>query len=431
MGFCICLDTSAGPEPNYRAYQMSRSTKARVCARAAAPSFHGRGALQNLRQTALVPAWLKVCCPNARKLEVGNCTLTPYVLDLPPAPPGSSTRPSAGSGPEPMACQRLQHIFMTPFMDDGDDSREQWQQHIRQQLAALPSLTSLSTHTDDWMLEPALVSTSLMSLYIQGSCNAQHVSHLAVQFPNLRQLDASLVTWDDAGLEALLHLPHLERLTVEGFNLQRSHAHRAWAVQHLSVWELDVGAFARLPLERVQTCTLEVDGWVKPSGDAQAVARVAEAVRRWGGLGTEGWMELSGRDVSPVLATLGPLLAALPAAQRRDVGVDLGAHHVGPATLRALGQQLPGSVATLSLTASLQPEAWPTLLPSLPATVTDLWLSSGGQPPTEEHLVSLCSAAVRRIKVTLRWPSPDAADRVSSRLAERGREQLVTLVRMP
>ncbi len=26
--FCICLDTSAGPEPNYRAYQMSRSTKA-------------------------------------------------------------------------------------------------------------------------------------------------------------------------------------------------------------------------------------------------------------------------------------------------------------------------------------------------------------------------------------------------------------------
>ncbi len=27
-GFCICLDTSAGPEPNYRAYQMSRSTRA-------------------------------------------------------------------------------------------------------------------------------------------------------------------------------------------------------------------------------------------------------------------------------------------------------------------------------------------------------------------------------------------------------------------
>ncbi len=26
--FCICLGTSAGPEPNYRAYQMSRSTKA-------------------------------------------------------------------------------------------------------------------------------------------------------------------------------------------------------------------------------------------------------------------------------------------------------------------------------------------------------------------------------------------------------------------
>ncbi len=27
-GLCICLDTSAGPEPSYRAYQMSRSTKA-------------------------------------------------------------------------------------------------------------------------------------------------------------------------------------------------------------------------------------------------------------------------------------------------------------------------------------------------------------------------------------------------------------------
>ncbi len=28
VGFCICLDAAAGPEPNYRAYQMSRRTKA-------------------------------------------------------------------------------------------------------------------------------------------------------------------------------------------------------------------------------------------------------------------------------------------------------------------------------------------------------------------------------------------------------------------
>ncbi len=374
-----------------------------------------------------MPAWLKVCCPTVSSLEVEDCSLTPHLPDLPPpAPAAAPAPPPHRCRPAPLACQHLQRINVQAFgMGDGGGDALQEQQHIRQQLAALPSLTSLAMDSFEWMPEPALVSTTVTSLSLPPSDSMQHVPHLAAQFPNLRQLDGWGLTLDDAGLEALLRLPHLERLSVWDFDLQRSHAHHAWAVRHLGVGTLDVGPFARLPLDGVRAVSV----WglmqtIAPSGDAQAVARVAEAVRRWGGLGTEG-VEVDGRDTAALLTTLGPLLAALPAEQRTEVEIN-DVRDATNATLRALGQQLPAGVATLRLTrCTLQPDAWPVLLPSLPASVTKLFLrfSLG---PTEDQLVALCGAAVRPVTLSAWCNTAATVGRVKERLAELGKEQLVT-----
>ncbi len=381
-----------------------------------------------------MPAWLKVCCPGVKKLELDDCRLTPHLPDLPPPAPAAAPAPPPHHGSSaPLTCQHLRRIDIS-FHDDDDNGDngsggEQWRQHVRQQLAALPSLTSLVAYDDQWLLEPALVSTTLTSLSLTSTFSAQRVAHLAVQFPNLRRLHADFLALDDAGLEALLRLPRLKWLCVEGFNLlRRSHAHRAWAVRHLGVVKLDVGALALLPLEGIKTCTLHPLAWCTPSSDARAVARVAEAVRRWDGLLTARWgrVQVEGRDTAALLTTLGPLLAALPAAQGRAAHV-FGICDATPATVQALGQQLPGTVATLHLSrSSMQPEAWLALLPSLPATVTELRL---GGYPTEEELVALCVGAVRRVRVAVGSDVlAGTLKRVERLLAEQGRELLVTLV---
>ncbi len=399
-----------------------------------------------------MPAWLKVCCPNVSSLKVEGCRLTPQLLDLPPPPaaPAASCSLHTQGQPSPLTCQHLQRIDFSLNHDDEDDDDDedggggggggggghmpQWRQHIRQQLAALPSLTSLDTDDTQWMLEPALVSTSVTSLGVPFCSSTQRVAHLAVQFPNLRQLDAAALTVDDdAGLEALFRLPHLERLSVYAFHLQRSHAHRAWAVRHLTVEDLDVAAHARLPLESVQTCTVEDGGWIRPASDAQAVARVAEAVGRWGGLGVS-WdaaLHVGGLDAPALLTALGPLLAALPAAQWRELNVGLGPQGASPSFLQALGQALPRSTQVLRLwDCAPQPEAWPALLPGLPASVTFLWLWCAERAPTEDQLVALCGAAVRPINVAMRPRTPpgDVVESVARRLAQQGKEQLVTLL---
>ncbi len=330
--------------------------------------------MQDLEQTALVPAWLKVCCPNVTSQEVRGCTLTPHVLAQPSPPAAaasSSVQDTAGEGPTPLTCQHLRRINMGGLWvgGGGNGEQHQQQQHIRQQLAALPSLTSLATAHYEWLREPAMVSATITSLAVGSWDGAQPSSHLAAQFPNLRQLDAGSLTLDDAALEALLRLPHLER----DFSLQRSHAHRAWRRPvHLCVDELDVGAFARLPLDGVQAVSMRgLVQTVVPSSDAQAVARVAEAVRRWGGLAMERrtYMCAQGEDQAALVATLGPLLAALPAAQRSAVGI-MSMAGASAATVQALGRQLPDDVGMLQLLiCTLQPDAWPALLRSLPAGV--------------------------------------------------------------
>ncbi len=374
-----------------------------------------------------MPAWLKVCCPNVSSLQMAECTLTPHLLNL-PAPAAAAVAPAPHHGsPTPLTCQHLQRIEMGGFT--GQPGSAQWHQHIRHQLAALPSLTSLATRNEEWMQEPALVSTTLTSLELPAADNAQHVAHLAVQFPNLQRLGAGSLTLDDAGLEALLRLPHLERLSVRDLNLRHSHAHRTWVVRHLCVDTPDVGELAHLPLDGVQACVLRFGVRVTPSRDAQAVARVAAAVGRWGGLGTTGGgrVEVEGGDTAALLTTLGPLLTALPAAQRRSVSI-LSMRDASPATVQALGQQLPTSITAVDLwECTLQPEAWPVLLPSLPATVAKLSLRSS-QAPAEEQLVALCSAAVRPVTLSAWYASAAMVGRVKERLAEMDREQLVTFL---
>ncbi len=400
-----------------------------------------------MQQTALVPAWLKVCCPNVTSLKVEHCTLTPHLLGRAATraaaltPPGSSAQHAA---PAPLTCRALSNIYVNiPIMtgessDDNDDddddnggsrNRVRWQRHVCRQLAALPSLTSLAMGPAGHLLRPTQVSTSLTSLHITECYDARRAARLAAQFPNLRHLDARHLTADDATLESLLGLPCLERLAVWGFDLQHCHAEAPWAVRHLAVTDLDVGSFARLPLDGVQTCTLgEDEGQVFPTGDVQAVARVAEAVRRWGGLGREARVAVYGYSAAAVLATLGPLLAALPAAQRREVSVS-DSRDAAPATLQALGRQLPAGVAVLRLkNCTLQPEAWRVLLPSLPATVAELRLQLTVWP-REEQLVALCGAAVRRVRVAVRGLSQGALERVMGCLVQLGKAQMVDLVR--
>ncbi len=413
-------------------------------------------AVQDLQLSALVPAWLKVCCPNVTSLKVEDCAVAPHLQSQPwspaappaaPAPPSGTAPQPRRSGPAPLTCQHLQSVTFAHKGGAGSRSllfrwgitwerqaaaHAQWQQHVREQLAALPSLASLATREDEWMLGPALVSTSLTSLSFGGGDDSRRAPHLAVQFPNLRQLRAEDLTVDDDEMEALLLLPRLERLSVGGFNLQRSHVHRAWTVRHLEAGGVDVDSLARLPLEGVQTFSVHYGRVsVVASGDAQAVARVAEAVRRWGGAATvphpRGCVEVErGASMAAVLTTLGPLLAALPAAQRRGVALR-EVEGIAPVTLQALGQQLPASVASLRLLdCALQPEAWPALLPSLPATVAELQLSLR-RPPTEEQLVAVCEGAVRRVRVACSRLPPDVVKRVNKRLAGMGKEHLVVV----
>ncbi len=396
---------------------------------------------QCVHHRAIVPAWLKVCCPDVTCFTTTGCSLTAHVLDVPPPPPARQTaapgaptpRSSGTSGKAPLTCRSLQDFTMSVAMDRGGDAgdEQRQQQHIRQELAALPNLTYLQSCHSGWMLvEPARAMATVTSLSASHDGAPCSAAHLAAQFPNLRELQAWDTDVDDAGLEALLRLPHLERLTVAGFSLRRSHARRAWAGRCLTVKELDVKSFARLPLEGIPGCSFTGRVMVVPSRDARAVARVAEAVGRWGRMRTAMWdrglVEVDGADVAALLATLGPLLAALPAAQCKGLHIR-SMRDVVATVLPALFHQLPGSVQELGLHGwgALHPAAWPALLPSLPATVATLRVEQG-LDAEEEELVALCVGAVRRIKVRDWRINQFIAGHVEQRLAKMGKEQLVT-----
>ncbi len=382
---------------------------------------------QGLEQTSLVPAWVKVLCPNATKLDLGGNTLAPHPLHQPTPHPH---------------LQELRWVHRW----DADD-HPPLAEHVRQQLAALPSLTSLSLFDLDWaggeeedeQQARRLISRTVtrLNLRIGGPVvgMSEMLQRLPTQFPHLRQLDAAIVTVDDDGLEALLRLPHLEHLTVHAFSLQRSHAHRACLWADLSLAQLDVGSFACLPLDSIPACRCWWE--VQPSTDAAAVARVAQAVSRWCGLRRAGENEwyISGKDVAALATTLGPLLAALPTEQQRRVTIH-GVRDTTPQQVQQLGQQLPPGVTTLRLRHyTLSPDAWAALLPSLPATVEELRLGHTYPPLTEQQVVAVCQAAVRpiRVVVSLSRGGPDLSeqDLLRIRASLVGPEQgpsLVTLV---
>ncbi len=307
-------------------------------------------------------------------------------------------------------------------------------EHVREQLAALPNLTSLSLvdlswaggEEEDEQQAGRLISSTVTRLELTQADAWEDSSwvlqRLPTQFPNLRDLEALVLNVDDAGLDAFLRLPHLERLHVRGLQLRRSHAHMACRWADLKVTELDVGSFARLPLDGIQACS----GWwtVRPSADAAAVARVAQAVRRWGCLGgCRTGSRVRGHDAAALVTTLGPLLAALPAEQQRQVSIE-DLWDATPQQVQQLGQQLPPGVTTLRLNRyKLVSDAWTALLPSLPATVAELRLEDTSSPDLKEHVVALCQAGVRPIRVVV--PLSRSGPGVAEQDLERMRASLV------
>ncbi len=386
------------------------------------------GCSQGLEQGSLVPAWVKVLCPSVTKLHLHNDRLAAQPLH------------------QPTALPHLQHLWWGRQWG----AQEQLAEHVRQQLAALPSLTSLTLGDLSWASQEwrededeeeherragRLISGTVTRLDIlEGHVGPWTLHHLLTRFPCLRELDLCSGTLDDDGLEALLLHglpPTLHRLVVTSFSLQRSHVRAAWPVQEVIVNTLDVDSFARLPLDGIQACTWEV---VQPSSDTAAVERVVQAIRRWGGRGcvTRHWgCGVFGERFTALLTTLGPLLSALPAAQQ--LLTIFGMQGVTADQLQQLGQSLPPGVATLVLLdCDLMPDAWPALLPSLPATVTVLYvLRQTIWAVEEEQVLALCEAAVRPITIKVPrdefWngaPSEEALERIRSRVAGVG---LVTL----
>ncbi len=366
-------------------------------------------------QTSLVPMWLPLTCPNVISLECSGGIITDH-LPLPaPPPPRSAT--TASPAPAPVACQHLQHLEVPQMERLGA-------QHLRQQLAALPSLSNL-TMWDMEDLSPELHSTSLTRLrvdYGSDETSAAGLPHLPAQFPNLAELDASYcLSVDDAGLEALLSMRSLLRVTVRHLKLRRSHARRpcAWEQLTLRSLYLDVDELARLPLEGIQRITVGGNE-VYPSRDAETVARVVAAIKRSGGLGLGVFVSYG--DATALLTTLRPLLEAVPAEEQREITID-ALHEATPEVVRQLGQQLTPAVRTLHVAKfSLAQEAWATVLPSLPATMMRLQLGFGwpAPPQVEEHVLALCSAAVRPIMVLV-WPlQAEAKQRILALLAQQG-----------
>ncbi len=354
-----------------------------------------------MEQTSLVPVWVKVLCPNVTKLDLCDNSLSRWPLN------------------QPRPLPHLQQLrWDRPWRAYRDLPLAE---HMRQQLAALPSLTSLTLADLAWAQEEEeeeddddeeegqqqqqqagrLVSSSVTRLELHAL--SVHASLVRVWFPCLRELDAGNAMVDDDDLEAMLQdLPHLPRLTIHGFNLQRSHAHAAWPWRELTAAELDVDSFARLPLDGIACCS----GWwsVVPSSDATAVARVAQAVKRWGGnsSGAGGWW-IEGGDFTALLTTLGPVLTALPAAQQRRLDIR-HLDDVTPQQVQQLGQHMPPGITTLGLVFIGAPteEACSALLPSLPASVQELDLTDNRfSPLTEEQVLAVCQAAMRPIAVVV------------------------------
>ncbi len=346
------------------------------------------------------------------------CVVTGHLpLPAPPATqrPRGSAAPTSAQPRAPPPFQLLQHVMFSVW--DGSVPALQGQ-HLHQQLAALPSLTTL-TCWEGRGLAAELHSTRVTRLCFEGDESAPTVvPRLRAQFPNLVELDASWC-WAvrDGVLEALLGVRSLRRVRVRELELQRSHARRPCAWEELSLTVFSVDQVVLLPLEGIQRLRAHGEDFL-PSRDAQAVARVAAAAKRGGGLGA---VRFNGEDPAALLTTLRPLLEATGAEE----AVVRALYTTKRRVFKRLGQQLPPAVRTLSLERCCLPrKAWAAVLPRLPATVTCLKLSA---MPAEENVLALCAGAVRPITVYGWYMGADKQQRILSQLARQG--NTVTMLR--
>ncbi len=350
---------------------------------------------QNVRQSALVPAWLRELCPNVMRLALVG-------TGLPTSPPPQ---------PAPPPHLSLQTLIWNPHAS-VDTSADPIRRHVRQQLAALPSLTSLTTRDLDWAARPVFISGSVTRLDLFGSfvqCLPPPLVHLPTQFPNLTELEGAkyLVVRDD-DLRALLRMLHLQRLGVFMLELQDSHRAGPWP-QHLDVRAVStsVDTLALLPLDRVPKVTM-AQGLIMPSRDAARAERVAAASRRWGAFGVkeEGrvWLSFSSTDFLAFLTTLPPFLRAAPP---QPAILDIVTATGMTVEKRQLAALLTPNISALQFTHA---PIWPRLLPSLPPSVTVLGMhiermpvglpeAALGQMPSVQQVLSLCLGAVRPVTV--------------------------------
>ncbi len=363
---------------------------------------------QDLQQSALVPAWFRELCPSATHLDLVRtrlpAALAPY--------------------PAPLPQHSLQTLFWDP-VPTLDTSAGPIRRHVRQQLAALPSLTSLTVRDLDWAAGAALISGSLTRLVVvfsQEERESPPLVHLPAQFPNLRELDGlNVLIVRDVDLCALLRMPHLRTLKAAGVALQDSHRGRPWP-QHLDLQlhSVVVDSFDLLPLDRIHMCAV-ADSVVIPSEDVACAERVAAACRRWGASCVQQdksiVLRFMSRDFAATLTSLPPFLRATqpqPITLSIALAVDLTR-----AEMRRLVGRLTPNVRTLRFSdTSFAAALWPRLLPSLPPSVKALHLVTDssasalmmGRPllPSVEQLRSLCQGAVRPIEVRVAGPGAQA-----------------------
>ncbi len=181
------------------------------------------------------------------------------------------------------------------------------------------------------------------------------------------------------------------------------------------------------------------------------VEAVAAALRRWevcvagdfddlfgvhvggGGDGTSATISVSGEDRTALLATLGPLLAALPPSQFSGVAVT-GLPGLSAEEMVRLGGALPGCMARvrLRLEGRLEGEACAALVPSLPATVGEVALAgrvggAGVGGLDEQQLMLVCLGAARGVtlRAAVAEQAAGAAERVGRLMALLGRAHVV------
>ncbi len=160
-----------------------------------------------------------------------------------------STTAPAPSAP-PGACRQLRRLRLD-FTSPLGDGNAPLVDHVRQQLAALPSLTSLDAECFEIEAldqgDGGAVSTSLTRLVITYYRDPGLPRRLATMFPALRELRLvqpencfdEMVT-DDALEEMLEHLGHVVDVAFSSFGLKGSFTHRAWPWPHLKgLRELD------------------------------------------------------------------------------------------------------------------------------------------------------------------------------------------------